>query len=518
MKNYLKVSVVMLTLVNVAHAADNGTILQYFDFTTTNAGTHWNTVKNDAATWVNRGITAFWLPPAYKGNGGSNDAGYGVYDVYDMGEFNAKGSVRTKYGTRTQYEQAITAIHAANAQVYADIVVNHKMGAEATENVNAVRVRSYNRNEEYGGDVSIQAWTKFDFPGRQQADGTLKYNNFRWRWYHFDGVDWAQNLSENAIFKFRGNGKAWDDYVALENGNYDYLMGADLDFQHSDVISHLKDWGVWYTNTFKLDGFRLDATKHIRAPFFNEWLYHVRNATGKSNAIAISEYWEPSYSAMNWYLQFSNSNANDKMHAFDVPLHYKLKAAADGNGFFDMSTILNDTLMKNWAHRAITFVDNHDTLSGRSLASQVADWFKPSAYALILLHKNGYPTVFVADWAGAGGVANHSWLLERLMKARKHHAYGVQNDYFDHGDVVGFTREGDASHWYGMAVLISDNRSSDGSKWMFMGNAHKNKCFSDATEHFSNQICTNSSGWGNFTVRAGKTSVWVQAGKFGLRN
>ena len=45
-------------------------------------------------------LVLLWLPPAYKGVGGKNDNGYGVYDLYDLGEFNQKGSIETKYGTK----------------------------------------------------------------------------------------------------------------------------------------------------------------------------------------------------------------------------------------------------------------------------------------------------------------------------------------------------------------------------------------------------------------------------------
>ena len=31
----------------------------------------------------------------------------------------------------------------------------------------------------------------------------------------------------------------------------------------------------------------------------------------------------------------------------------------------------------------------------------VEPWFKPWAYAFILLREQGYPTVFLADWTGA---------------------------------------------------------------------------------------------------------------------
>ena len=30
------------------------------------------------------GFTHVWLPPAYKGQAGINDVGYGVYDMYDL--------------------------------------------------------------------------------------------------------------------------------------------------------------------------------------------------------------------------------------------------------------------------------------------------------------------------------------------------------------------------------------------------------------------------------------------------
>ena len=55
------------------------------------------------------GVTALWLPPAAKAQDGPNDVGYGVYD---LGEFDQKGPVRTKYGTKAEYLAAIAALRA----------------------------------------------------------------------------------------------------------------------------------------------------------------------------------------------------------------------------------------------------------------------------------------------------------------------------------------------------------------------------------------------------------------------
>ncbi|KHF29300.1 Alpha-amylase precursor [Anoxybacillus sp. BCO1] len=116
----------------------NGTMMQYFEWDLPNDGTLWTKVQNEASSLSSLGITALWLPPAYKGTS-QGDVGYGVYDLYDLGEFNQKGTIRTKYGTKTQYIQAIQAAKSAGMQVYADVVFNHKAGADSTEWVDAVK-------------------------------------------------------------------------------------------------------------------------------------------------------------------------------------------------------------------------------------------------------------------------------------------------------------------------------------------------------------------------------------------
>lgn len=60
----------------------------------------------------------------------SEDNGYGVYDLYDLGEFDQKGTVRTKYGTKQEPHEAIDACHNHGINVYVDIVMNHKVSSE----------------------------------------------------------------------------------------------------------------------------------------------------------------------------------------------------------------------------------------------------------------------------------------------------------------------------------------------------------------------------------------------------
>lgn len=52
-----------------------------------------------------------------------DDTGYGVYDVYDLGEFDQKGTVRTKYGTKQELLDAIATCKEQEMAVYG---ISHK--------------------------------------------------------------------------------------------------------------------------------------------------------------------------------------------------------------------------------------------------------------------------------------------------------------------------------------------------------------------------------------------------------
>ena len=114
-------------------------ILQAFAWDMAPDSSHWRYLAQHAQEIADLGVTIIWLPPAFKGQAGINDVGYGVYDLYDLGEFDQKGAVPTKYGTKDEYLAAIDALHEAGIAVAADIVLNHRMGADASETVLARR-------------------------------------------------------------------------------------------------------------------------------------------------------------------------------------------------------------------------------------------------------------------------------------------------------------------------------------------------------------------------------------------
>lgn len=476
----------------------NGIILQYFEWNLPPDNLLWLRCAAQAEKIREEGFTAVWLPPAYKGSAGGFDVGYGVYDMYDLGEFDQKGSVKTKYGSFDDYLHAIHTLQWAGIQVLGDVVFNHRMGADATEVFNAAIVDDNNRMDVISAEQEISAWTKFSFPGRKG-----KYSDFNWDYRHFKGIDYDEKSQNKAIYLFEG--KQWSQEIDDENGNYDYLMGADVDFSVPEVKQSLIDWGKWYLDTTGLDGLRLDAVKHIDFHWFPDWLSEIRAYTGRE-IFSVGEYWNADLDHLKHYLSITQ----DALSLFDVPLHYKFYEASYSNGNFDMRTLLDDTLVSYDPVHAVTFVDNHDTQARQSLFSWVDDWFKPLAYAVILLREGGYPCVFYGDYYGIpyDNIAP-ARLLRLLLQVRLRYAYGTQHDYFDDANVVGWTREGDADVAHsGVAVLMSDG--AGGEKKMYIGKQFSGHMFRDCTGRDLDAVVIDDDGNGVFRVKGGAVSVWVQ--------
>ena len=477
----------------------NKTMMQYFEWYYPDNCTLWYKLKKDSQNLQSIGINMVWLPPAYKGAGGIHDVGYAVYDLYDLGEFEQKGTVPTKYGLKDQYLEAIEALHRNDIKVIADVVFNQKMGADGTEEVIASEVLNSDRNIVEGEPYNILAWTQFNFDGRNN-----KYSDFKWNWTHFHGIDRDERTQKNSIFKFYG--KHWDKDVDCENGNFDYLMGADVDLNNADVDEELINWGKWYLKFCNLDGFRLDALKHMRTRFFNDWVKQMNESTEKE-LFFVGEYWKTDTSSLVEYLKNNSYN----MSLFDVKLHYNLYEASNSNGNYDMREIFNGTLVQVLPDNAVTFVDNHDTQYGQALQSEIQEWFKPLAYSLILLRNEGTPCVFYGDYYGTHGNQEYSIKskLNPILLARKLFAYGQQNDYFDDPHVVAWTREGDKEHKdSGLVVIMSDN--AGGSKQINIGKNLANCVLTDITGNMKENIYVDKDGNGIFYCDGGSVSIWVK--------
>ena len=480
----------------------NGVMMQYFEWFVADDGKHWQRLKDDAKHLSEIGITSVWIPPCFKATG-TNDVGYGVYDLYDLGEFKQKGVIRTKYGTKNELKAAIDELHKYDIQVYADVVLNHKAGADETERFLAVEVDPNDRNKPVSDAYEIEGWTKFTYPGRQD-----NYSEFKWSWEHFTGIDFNQTNGKKAIYRIEGKDKGWadDDKVNNENGNYDYLMYADIDYSHPDVIEETKRWAEWFVKETGIDGFRLDAVKHINEEFIFDLIKTMRKKFGKQFFI-VGEYWGNTYEEMEGYLK----DGDFVLDLVDVSLHTNFENASKTGDEYDLRQLFGGTLMEKNDSHSVTFVDNHDSQPGQSLESFVEPWFKPMAYGSILLRRKGYPCIFYGDYYGIQGenaVETQREVIDSLLYIRDNYAYGEEVDYLDHPNCIGWTRLGNEEYPNGCAVVLSN--AKEGYKDMFMGEMHQGEVFADYLENSQESVTIDENGWGHFLVEAGSISVWIK--------
>ncbi|WP_447641206.1 MULTISPECIES: alpha-amylase [Chitinophagaceae] len=491
----------------------NGTLLQAFHWYTEGNSQYWKTIASQANDFKLKGITTVWLPPAHKGANGGYSVGYDSYDLFDLGEFDQKNSRATKYGTKDDFLQAVEKLHQQGIGIYIDAVLNHKMGGDEEEEVKMVRMDEEDREKPIGEPFTGKAYTKFTFPGRNK-----QYSDFIWDFQCFSGIDYITDQDGNAtmgLFAILNQyGDAWEENVSREKNNYDFLMGCDIDFRNPAVRQHLKDWIHWFYDLVRFEGIRLDAVKHINAHFFVEWIDHIKNDI-KPDCFFVGEYWSYDHPELVAYID----QVEGRMHLFDAPLQNNFHIASRKKNDYNLTEIFNNTLVQSHPDLAVTLVANHDTQPLQSLENPVEPWFKPLAYVLVLLRKDGYPCVFYPDVYGAhymdkghDGADAEIFLpvtdnINELMTARQLYAYGEQIDYFDHNNCIAWVRLGDATH-EGCVVILSNGE--DGSKEITLGETFSGVVFHDFLRNREDEIQLDDNGKATFLVNSCSVSVWVR--------
>jgi alpha-amylase len=443
----------------------------------------WKMLEGRACELRKSGITAIWIPPPTKGSS-ATDMGYGIFDRYDIGQYDQKGAIATRWGTRAELESMIAALHGAGIRVYADMVMNHMMGGT---------------NETWSGTT---APTSFDFSARLAVDPAHAYV---WDHSKFSGCQTCVSTN-NCSFR-TWMSPQWDfdpSYTSDPNsgtygtlGMYDGLNGCEIRFTIDANQQELIEWGKWLTDTLKLDGYRIDTGKHIYPPFLSRWFQEVKG----TSRFAVTEFYDgnPAHLATVVDLYARQSRL------FDFALHFLLQRMSAGNGGFDMRNLRfgssddGSRFLEQHPAFAVTFVDNHDT--DRDANTRIAN-FKMLAYTYILTRSAGYPVVFHKDYYE--GMLGPS--IDKVIAARNAHGFGAVYDSNESdGDFYVSGRAGDATH-KGMLVFLNDG---GGTSKTLTTSPFPNLPMRDVTGASTATVTTNAQGGGSFPVPARGHAIWV---------
>ncbi|KAL1949454.1 hypothetical protein VTO73DRAFT_8335 [Trametes versicolor] len=486
---------------------DNALVFQFFTWDCSHPQmSWWRHFESEVPNLAALGVTQVWLPPPNKAMR-KEGQGYDAYDLWDLGEFYQKGTIATRWGTKEELVRAVAAAKAHGIDVLIDAILNHKLGADRPEKFTAVAVDPNDRLKDIAPEREMEGWTAFDFLGRGD-----KYSSFKWTHQHFTGLDWDHRTRTKGVFRITGPGhQGWSRWVDTELGNYDYLLGIDIDHRHPDVRNDIFTWGSWVLETTGGAGFRFDAIKHMDRRFLLQFIKHVREASDRPDLFSVAEYWSGNIDLIKPYIRAFEGLVT----FFDVPLHYNLH---------DASKAGSRDLRRQSRHGNCQQI-------GQTLESWVGSAFKLQAYALILLYGDGHPCVFYGDT-----YPNQECYDERvaqgvrqLMDVRRKFAYGSRADYFQEANCVGFARRGDVRRGDARgscAVLISNADRPSGQESddadvepievplhtirMDMTLVNVDVQYRSLFEPKDQIVRVDAHGWATFTCPYGGLQVWVR--------
>lgn len=398
---------------------DEGVLFQQFTYPTDDppAGVSWwRFAAGQLPELARLGVSTIWAPVPIKGGSGARSMGYDPYDYYDLGAKNQKGTVATRFGTKEDYLRYVAMAHANGLKVYADVVLNHSGGADqAEENPLMARLGMDDIPDESkvpkeylppgyrsgGGAAKVRSWTRYRPVGANGVPGTGRFAR-DWRHFHPSAVHPDRN----------------GPYHSKEFGE-DICFEADNGY----AAKHLSDWGAWLRAQTGVDGFRVDAVKHIEPGFLDTFAARARlSAPGPFSLVA--EYWDTNHDLLEEY----QAATRHQMSLFDFGLFYALWDMTEKPGEFNMNVLLTKRLRDR--SRATMFVSNHDV----DRAQPIHRRKRRLAYA-ITMTMAGRPSVFYRDYFGAEDPALPR-VLPALVSVHNRFARGAEIVRFVDADVL----------------------------------------------------------------------------------
>lgn len=264
------------------------------------------------------GITTLWFTPVMENNekGGSYH-GYATTDYYN---------IDPRFGTNVEYSKLIEKAHSKGLKVIMDMIFNH-----------------CGINHPWIKDMPAKDW--------------------------FNHSDYKNNYVQTS-FKLTPHADPYAskyDFDKMNNGWFVPSM-PDLNQKNRHVYRYLVQNSIWWIETSKIDGIRMDTHPYADYDAMSKWLKELNDEYPNFNVVGETWVADPAYTA--WYQKDSklsapkNSNLKTVM---DFSFHEKINQAKNEETQ-DWVTGLNriynnfvyDYLYPN-PSSVLAFIENHDT-------------------------------------------------------------------------------------------------------------------------------------------------------------
>ena len=242
--------------------------------TTHRNSTWWDELRNKLPELKTSGITALWLPSPCKGNWGIGDMGYGIYDLYDLGNYNQKNTTETRFGSRLELSNLIFACHQSpKIEVYADAVLNHNYGEWGQNEESNPAVKAYVLGEAHGGTNTAYQNDdiKWIIPNATPGDYYIQIKGYNLNAPSFTDRGYNVNINWKHMPEIDPN--IWESEPNNGNGKNNIYPGSGITLRcHSDYTGDIDEFKITITEIDTIV-IKLQAMKEVLFPAWN-WKYN----------------------------------------------------------------------------------------------------------------------------------------------------------------------------------------------------------------------------------------------------
>ncbi len=365
------------------------------------------------------GCTAIWLSPIFRNRKEMNTYhGYGIHNFID---------IDPRFGTLKDLQELVKEAHKLGIYMILDIVINHTGDNWA-----------YPSGFPYyycGGETFPFGFWRMtdDATGIQYPDDAVCPQEFQ-------NTEW---------YRRKGEIKNWDSFPEARDG--DFCSLKELDTSKRDVLKALIDVCKYWIAVADIDGYRLDAVKHLEessTAIFCSAIREYAQKIGKRNFFLFGE----NIGDDRFIDQYIGRNvripdSKERFPSLDAALDFPLWGILEGTikGFINPAELMSryERFREFYSDHGqasqyfVTFVDNHDQIGrsprGRFLLNNPV---KEQAVLSIgyLLTSLGIPCIYYGTEQGFNGGGDHDKYIRECMFGGKWGAFNSRGYHFFNPD------------------------------------------------------------------------------------
>lgn len=355
--------------------------LQWFE-------TSWRTMEDRTADAFVAGYGRVWTPPPTKAEGGASSVGYNLFDRFDLGT----PASPTRYGTLADLQAVIAEQDKACIGTFIDLILNHNSFSDRNtpgfEAAGGYPGFIFSRAGDPLGDFHPSGISCDSDPLNCRISGLIdiaqEKNHALIR--HPTTPGDPRNIAAGTTYNRPdpANARYYPDPTLPSNslGIHPFNLADPMAGVPTveNATGLLLRWTRWLLEVVKIDGFRIDAARHVPGWFFSQYYdAHVWGrgqkdiAGGATTPESFVEVYDGNWSALNSYICKNGLGANcgtsggfvGHRDALDFPLYFALASELNGSGYGSWTNVVSASVdgvdgSASDGTLGVQFVSGHD--------------------------------------------------------------------------------------------------------------------------------------------------------------